>query len=112
MSFPDGTQDSHYLSVFSDALDEAIRNFKADFVFCLAGADVFSGDRLGRLNLSKEGIRSRDDLFFSKFDLAKTKITVVMGGGYAKNIDDIVDIHLGTIESAVKSLYGAAAVSI
>ncbi len=112
VSFPDGTQDSHYLSVFSDALDEAIRNSKADFVFFLAGADVFGGDRLGRLNLSKEGIRSRDDLFFSKFDLIKTKITVVMGGGYATNIDDIVDIHLGTIESAVKSLYGATAVSV
>ena len=112
MSFPDGTLDNQYLRVFSDVLDEAIKSFKADFVFFLAGADVFSGDRLGRLNLSKEGIRRRDDLFFSKFDLNKTKITVVMGGGYAKNIGDIVDIHLGTIKSAVKSLYGSADVPI
>jgi len=112
VSFPDGTEDSHYLSVFSDTLNEAVKNSKADFVFFLAGADVFSGDRLGRLNLSKEGIRSRDDLFFKKFDLNKTKITVVMGGGYATNIEDIVDIHLGTIESAVKSLYGSVNVPV
>ena len=112
VSFPDGTLDNHYIRVFSDALDEAIKSSKADFVFFLAGADVFSGDRLGRLNLSKEGIKRRDDLFFSKFDLNETKITVVMGGGYAINIEDIVDIHLGTIESAVKSLYGSVDVPI
>jgi len=104
VSFPDNTEDYDYLAMFSDALEQAVECSNPDFVFFLAGADIYKGDRLGRLDISKEGIRARDRLFFSTFNSLKIKIAVVMGGGYAPCLGDIVDIHLSTVHTAATAL--------
>ncbi len=66
----------------------------------IAGADPFSSDRLGRLNVTKAGLASRDQLVFSLCLNNRLPIAVVMGGGYADRIEDIVDIHMQTVRLA------------
>ena len=46
-------------------LDEVLNRHEPDFVFYLAGADPYEGDRLGRLKLTIEGLRSRDEIVFT-----------------------------------------------
>ena len=57
-----GTGDDEYLAALEDALDEAVPAAHPDLVFFLAGADPWEGDRLGRLAMTKAGLRERDAL--------------------------------------------------
>ena len=68
----------------------------------VAGADPFMGDTLGRLALSKAGLAARDRLVFDACRSAGLPVAAVMGGGYAKNIQDTVDIQLETVRIAAK----------
>src|SRR4029450_10250582 len=56
-----GTGDERYLRALGEALDFALPRARADFAFYLAGADPWEGDRLGRLALTKAGLRARDE---------------------------------------------------
>lgn len=97
---PDDTGDTAYLTALRDALDRAFAASHPTLVFYLAGADPYHGDLLGRLALSKDGLAARDRLVFARCQAEGVPVTVVMGGGYAKNVDDIVDIHLNTLRLA------------
>jgi acetoin utilization deacetylase AcuC-like enzyme len=67
----------------------------------LAGADPFTLDRFGRLDLSKEGLAERDRIVFDFCRPNRLPVAVTMAGGYAPDIDDIVDIHQQTVENAL-----------
>jgi acetoin utilization deacetylase AcuC-like enzyme len=76
--------------------------FKADFLIFLAGADPHEGDRLGRLEITKDGMRLRDETVF-EFALARQlPIAFSMAGGYGKEIESTVDIHFQTIKTALQ----------
>ena len=62
VDLPSGTGDRDYLRALDDALDAALPRARPDIAFYLAGADPFEGDRLGRLALTKAGLRARDEL--------------------------------------------------
>lgn len=100
IALPAGTQDDEYLWELKTGIDIAMSRFNPDFVFYIAGADPFIGDRLGKLGLTKSGLRSRDELVINYFRGLEIPIAISMAGGYAPNIDDIVDIHFATIEVA------------
>ena len=95
-----GTQDDEYLRELRIGIDTAMNQFNPDFVFFIAGADPFIGDRLGKLGLTKSGLRSRDELVINYFRDLEIPIAISMAGGYAPNIADIVDIHFATVEVA------------
>lgn len=99
---PDGTTDADYLAALAKGLTIALRDSQADMAFYLAGADPFEGDRLGRLKLTKAGLHQRDQMVLAACRAADLPITITMAGGYAHNIEDIVDIHLQTILTAVE----------
>jgi acetoin utilization deacetylase AcuC-like enzyme len=96
----DGTGDDDYLALLAQHLPAVLERHQPDLVFYLAGADPFAGDRLGRLGLSVEGLRARDALVFGRCLEARVPVAVVMSGGYAPDVDDIVRIHLNTIAEA------------
>jgi acetoin utilization deacetylase AcuC-like enzyme len=100
IALSDGTDDPVYLQVLQRALNEQLPLAQADCVFYLAGADPFVGDRLGRLSLTKAGLSARDELVLGACQTLGKPVTVVMAGGYARNIDDIVDIHARTVRIA------------
>lgn len=100
IALPPASGDEYYLSQLKQGLDRVFRDFDADFVFYLAGADPFEGDRLGMLSLTKEGLRKRDELVINYCRDLEVPIALSMAGGYAPEIEDIVDIHFATISIA------------
>ena len=100
LGLPDGSDDRLYLDSLNKCLEELDFRFKADCIIYLAGADPHEGDRLGRLKLSKEGMRQRDEAVF-QFALDRhLPVAFSMAGGYGKEINSTVDIHFQTIQTA------------
>ena len=86
------------LAALAAALDRALAAFKApEIVFYLAGADAWEGDRLGRLALSKDGLRRRDAHVLDRFGAAGVPVCVVLAGGYAEDVRDTVEINAATV---------------
>ena len=97
----DGCNDQTYLQSLNQALELLDSRFRADFVIFLAGADPHEGDRLGRLKISKEGMRLRDELVFQYALNKQIPLAFSMAGGYGREIDSTVDIHFQTICTAL-----------
>jgi acetoin utilization deacetylase AcuC-like enzyme len=100
IELPDGTGDDVYLSILEEGIDRALAVAAADLVIYLAGADPFEGDRLGRLKLTKSGLAERDRLVLSRCRAHGLPVALSMAGGYARDVEDIVDIHTQTIRIA------------
>ena len=100
VGFVDGADDTSYLEILTMMLDHTIERARPQLVFYLAGADVFVGDRLGRLALTKAGVAARDQRVLDSFERAGIPVALVMAGGYADDLADIVDIHATTVSLA------------
>jgi acetoin utilization deacetylase AcuC-like enzyme len=96
----DGTGDDDYLALLRTHLHAVLNRHQPDFVFYLAGADPFEGDRLGRLKMTIEGLRRRDEIVLESCAKARLPVAISMSGGYASDIDAIVTIHANTIRTA------------
>jgi acetoin utilization deacetylase AcuC-like enzyme len=107
LTFADGAGDDEYLAALADHLPRVLDSHRPDVVFYLAGADPYEGDRLGRLKLSIEGLRARDQLVFDTCREGGIPIAIAMSGGYAPDVDAIVTIHCNTIREAVRSCQSA-----
>ncbi len=100
VALPPACDDARYLDLLARHLPEAIARARPDAVVYLAGADPYVGDRLGGLALSKPGLAERDRQVFSACERHGLALAVCMAGGYAQDVEDIVDIHLATVRSA------------
>ena len=107
VALPDGTGDDAYLDALDRALAELARRFDPDLLLYLAGADVYEGDRLGRLSLTGPGIAERDRRVFAFARRSGLPVAVAMGGGYCPRIDEIVEIHLETVRQAWLHAHGS-----
>ncbi|MGI8596688.1 MAG: histone deacetylase family protein [Thermoleophilaceae bacterium] len=106
VDLPRGAGDDAYLTALSDALDPAVHAARPDLAFFLAGADPWEGDALGRLALTKEGLRARDELVLDRLALAGATCCVVLAGGYAPDVRDTVEINAATVAAAVRRAPG------
>jgi len=95
-----GTGDERYLEALAAALDHAVPRAEPELAFYLAGADPWAGDRLGRLALTKAGLRARDELVLDR--LRGVAVCVVLAGGYADDVRDTVDIHAATVAAVAR----------
>lgn len=100
ISLPDGVSDDEYLDLVEEGTRRALFLSGADMAIYISGADPFAGDRLGKLCITKEGLAARDALVMGMLKTAGLPIAVAMGGGYADNVHDIVDIHVNTVRAA------------
>ena len=100
VALPDGTGDAEYLAALQANLPKAFDLARPDCAIYLAGADPYAGDRLGLLKLSKAGLSARDRIVHAACLARGVPLAVTMAGGYAEQIDDIVDIHLSTVQTA------------
>ncbi|SFB23200.1 Acetoin utilization deacetylase AcuC [Collimonas sp. OK607] len=100
VALADGTGDEAYLSALQDALATMMARFSPQLIIFLAGADPHEGDRLGRLKLSFDGLARRDAMLLETASQHAIPVAIAMAGGYGKNIQDTVAIHLQTISLA------------
>ncbi len=103
LALADDTSDEQYLNALNDQLSRLLGQNRPDLVFYLAGADPYIGDRLGRLALTKAGLAQRDKQVLELLTEAGVPVAVCMAGGYAEDINDIVDIHEATVLQAYAS---------
>jgi acetoin utilization deacetylase AcuC-like enzyme len=100
VDLPDGIGDDDYLAWLGDALSSGVRQFKADLLCYVAGADPYREDQLGGLNLSIAGLKRRDELVFRVARAQNIPVMVTFAGGYARNVEDTVTIHCNTVIAA------------
>lgn len=98
--FEDGTSDYEYLSKLIEIVPSLINKFKPDFIFYLSGVDVLKNDKLGRLSLSINGCKKRDEIIISLCKERNIPIQISMGGGYSESIDEITLAHCNTYSTA------------
>jgi acetoin utilization deacetylase AcuC-like enzyme len=103
VTFEDGAGDDEYLAALDAHLPAVLDRHRPDVVFYLAGADPYEGDRLGRLQLTIEGLRARDRRVFEACRDRALPVVVAMSGGYAPDVGAIVTIHTNTIREAVEA---------
>jgi acetoin utilization deacetylase AcuC-like enzyme len=103
IGLPDGTGDDEYLAQLDRALAELAGRFEPEFIIYLAGADAHENDRLGKLALTFEGMGLRDRLVLDFAEARGVPVAVTMGGGYGRDIDLTVAVHLQTIRLALAS---------
>jgi acetoin utilization deacetylase AcuC-like enzyme len=102
IALPDGTRDEEYLEALQAGVEQVFESFNATLVIYLAGADPYEDDKLGRLKLTKAGLATRDQFVFNFCHHKGLPIAVVMSGGYARKVEDTVDIHFQTVNIAIK----------
>jgi acetoin utilization deacetylase AcuC-like enzyme len=101
---PDGADDTEFLTTLERGLETALEAADADLAIYLAGADPFEGDRLGRLSVTKAGLAERDRMVLEACRERGIPVAVTMAGGYARNVEDTVDVHFQSIKRAADLL--------
>jgi acetoin utilization deacetylase AcuC-like enzyme len=96
-----GTDDNTYCDILQEHLSNLLDSFKPDFAFFLSGVDVLHTDQFGKLNLTIEGCKKRDEIVFSFLNKRSIPVAVAMGGGYSKDIKLIVEAHCNTFRTAI-----------
>lgn len=101
---PDGVSDQEYLGLLRGALAPAVAGYMPDMVFYIAGADAYFDDQLGGLGLTKEGVMQRDRVVFAAALRHRVPVCVTLAGGYARQLEDTVELHANTVYAAVDAL--------
>lgn len=101
----DGTNDALYLEILQTNLHTLLQQVKPDFVFYLSGVDILETDKFGKLKVTMQGCRQRDEIVFNLLKQKAIPCTVAMGGGYSPDVRTIVEAHCNTFRLA-KDLYG------
>ncbi|MCL4135601.1 UNVERIFIED_CONTAM: hypothetical protein GTU68_039323 [Idotea baltica] len=100
MGLPDATGDVVYLQKLAEILPALLKQRPWDLVVYNAGVDPYERDRLGRLALTREGLRLRDRFVIETVLAADVPLAGVLGGGYSTDIDELADRHLTLHRSA------------
>lgn len=100
LALPDGMTDNAYLKLLKNTLPRIAQDFQPDFVFYQSGVDILASDKLGRLDISREGCRQRDAWVLNWCKTNRLPVVVSMGGGYSPRIADIVEAHANTFRCA------------
>lgn len=103
VALPDGTDDTAYLNALMEVFPARVPLENTDCVFYLAGADPYAGDRYGRLKLTQAGLAARDYRVLSICRRRQLPVVVTMAGGYATNLEDIVQINTNTVSLTVRA---------
>lgn len=111
VGLPDATGDEDYLTVLEKTLPGLLARAPWDIVVYNAGVDPYRNDRLGRLKLSRDGLKRRDRYVIGTVRQAGLPLAGVLGGGYSTDIDELADRHLilhRTARSVLAESAGAA----
>ncbi|MGH9377751.1 MAG: histone deacetylase family protein [Terriglobia bacterium] len=100
VNLEDGAEDEEYLAALEEGLDKSLGKFHPGIIFYIAGADPYREDQLGGLKLSFDGLARRDRMVFEKARSKNIPVAVTLAGGYARRVEDTVQIHANTARVA------------
>jgi len=101
LGLPDRTGDADYLRALDGLLARVLAE-RFDLAIYNAGVDPCRGDRLGRLDLSREGLAGRERMVLSRLDAAGIPVAVVMGGGYGEDPAEVAGRHFTVFAEAAR----------
>ena len=96
-------EDEEYLKILKFYLKQ-LNDENFDFIFYIAGVDIHFNDRLGKLKISDEGVKKRDEIVTENFFSKGIPLCGVLGGGYNKDPDKLVELHSFLHQSCAKLL--------
>lgn len=96
----DGTNDETYLQLLKETLPVLIEKVNPEFVFYLAGVDVLDTDKFGKLKVTMQGCKLRDEFVFIQLKQHNIPCQVSMGGGYSADVKIITEAHCNTFRAA------------
>ena len=88
----DNLEDAEYLETLKKYI-KYLNQESFDFVFYIAGVDIHHDDRLGKLKITDRGIKKRDQIVIGNFYQKRIPLCGVLGGGYNKNFDKLIELH-------------------
>src|SRR5579885_648162 len=96
----DRVADEEYLEKLLPAVAKAFAEFAPQMLFYVGGADPYCEDQLGGLSLTKKGLQQRDREVFTLARKSGIPVVTTLAGGYARRVEDTVQIHCNTIVAA------------
>ncbi|WP_287830289.1 histone deacetylase [Idiomarina sp.] len=93
VALPKGTTDGAYLDAVKHTLHKVTKDFKPDLILYDAGVDIYRRDDLGHLDVSIEGIFSRDYFVLDYAKQNNISLAAVIGGGYQRNLSRLILAH-------------------
>lgn len=100
LNLEDGVADDEYLETLLPAVRHSLDKFHPDMVFYIGGADPYCEDQLGGLALTRNGLKKRDADVFTEVRQRKIPVVTTLAGGYARRVQDTVQIHVNTVLAA------------
>jgi acetoin utilization deacetylase AcuC-like enzyme len=97
---PDKIEDTEYIDTLIQYLEPTIDKVKPDIIMYLSGVDILATDKLGRLGVSIQGCKKRDEMVFEACHKRQIPVIASMGGGYSVHIKDIIEAHANTFRVA------------
>lgn len=101
INLKDNTSDEEYLTILDEQLKSINRIHAPDFIFYQSGVDVLNTDKLGKISLSMQACKLRDQMVLKFAKQLNVPICISMGGGYSQDIKLIVEAHCNTFRSAI-----------
>ena len=100
LNMDDRVGDAEYLAALLPAVRAGLEKFHPDMLFYVGGADPYKEDQLGGLNLTMNGLKTRDQAVFEEARQRNIPVVTTLAGGYARQVADTVQIHINTILAA------------
>ncbi len=100
IGLPDGCEDALYMKSLKEHVPTIFDLHQPDLVFYLSGVDILKTDKLGRLDVSRQGCKNRDQYVFELCQRNNVPVAVSMGGGYSDQLRDIIEAHANTFRVA------------
>ncbi|MTI20731.1 histone deacetylase [Fulvivirga sp. RKSG066] len=97
--------DDTYLRLLQSHLPDLINSVQPDIIYFQAGVDVLASDKLGKLSLTRDGIKMRDQIVISSCKEQSIPLVITMGGGYSERLPDLVEAHCTTFRIAVSTYH-------
>ncbi len=106
IDLPNETDDETYLNILKHTLPRLIAEHNPDLIFYQSAVDVLATDKLGKLSLTLEGCKQRDEFVLSQAKAHNIPIAIVMGGGYSEEVEQVVEAHCNTFRLAKQLFFG------
>lgn len=110
IELPINCNDATYLSTLNHWL-KRIKNEGKDFdlIFYQAGVDIIDHDRLGRMNVTGNGVKRRNQMIYDLVLDMDVPLVISMGGGYPrKDWEPILNAHADVYIDAFERIRGTS----